>query len=114
MKIMLSKILKIKEVLEGIDFDGSVEISHYEAMKKPDRYVVWAEDAEGSSEEADDHKTNQSIQGTIDYYSKTDMDINVDKIQEALIGAHISFYLSSVQYEDETGYIHHEWIWEVA
>ena len=27
--------------------------------------------------------------------------------------AEISFALNSVQREDETGYIHYEWVWEV-
>ena len=25
----------------------------------------------------------------------------------------ISFYLNSVQYEDETGFIHFEWVWTI-
>lgn len=83
-------------------------------MHREDKYIVWAEDSEGSSVEGDDQKINQSIQGTIDYYTKQDMDENVDKIQTALTAARISFYLNSVQYEDETEYIHYEWVWEVA
>ena len=92
----------------------SDNVSHYEAFKKEDKYIVWAEDSEGSSVEGDDQKTNQSIQGTIDYYTKEDMDPKVDEIQKALVDACISFYLNSVQYEDETGYIHYEWVFEVA
>lgn len=83
-------------------------------MHREDKYIVWAEDSEGSSVEGDDQKINQSIQGTIDYYTKQDMDENIDKIQAALTAACISFYLNSVQYEDETEYIHYEWVWEVA
>lgn len=91
----------------------SDNVGHYEAFKKTDKYIVWAEDSEGSSVEGDDHKINQSIQGTIDYFTKEDMDPKIDEIQDALIGSCISFYLSAVQYEDETGYIHYEWVWEV-
>lgn len=91
----------------------SDSVSHYEAFKKTDKYIVWAEESEGSSVEGDDHKINQSIQGTIDYFTKEDMDPKIDEIQAALNGACISFSLNSVQYEDETGYIHYEWVWEV-
>ena len=107
---MRSKLMKISEILKTITDD----VSHYEAMHKKDRYIVWAEDSEGSSVEGDDKKINQSIQGTIDYFTKQDFDENVDKIQAALTAACISFYLNSVEYEDETEYIHYEWVFEVA
>lgn len=107
---MPSKLKIIPDTLKTI----SDNVSHYEAFKKEDKYIVWAEDSEGSSVEGDDQKTNQSIQGTIDYFTKKDMDEKVDEIQAALTNACISFYLNSVQYEDETGYIHYEWVFEVA
>lgn len=93
-------------------------VGHYEALNETDKYIVWAEDSEGSSVEGDDKKINQSIQGTIDYYTSEEFDENVDKIQESLNAACISFYLNSVQYEsideDGTGKIHYEWVFEVA
>lgn len=107
---MISKIKIIPDTLKEV----SDNVSHYEAFKKPDKYIVWAEDSEGDSVEGDNRKINQSIQGTIDYFTKEDMDPKVDEIQNALINAEISFYLNSVQYEEETQYIHYEWIWEVG
>ena len=107
---MNSKIKIIRDTLLKV----SDNVGHYEAMEKTDQYIVWAEDSEGSSVEGDDQKTNQSIQGTIDYFTKEDMDPKVDEIQAALVNACISFYLNSVQYEDETRYIHFEWVFEVA
>lgn len=107
---MRSKLMKIPEILKTV----TDNVSHYEAMNREDKYIVWAEDSEGSSVEGDDRKINQSIQGTIDYFTKQDMDENIDKIQAALTAACISFYLNSVQYEDETEYIHYEWVFEVA
>lgn len=107
---MRSKLKKIPEILKTV----TDNVSHYEAMGITDKYIVWAEDSEGSSVEGDDRKINQSIQGTIDYFTKQDFDENIDKIQAALTAACISFYLNSVQYEDETEYIHYEWVFEVA
>lgn len=107
---MLSKLRVIPEILKTVTDD----VYHYEAMKRLDKYIVWAEDAEGDSVEGDNAKINQSIQGTIDYYTKEDMDENVDKIQATLKDACISFYLNSVQHEEETEYIHYEWVFEVG
>lgn len=107
---MNSKIKIIRDTLLKV----SDNVGHYEAVEKTDQYIVWAEDSEGSSVEGDDQKANQSIQGTIDYFTKKDMDEKVDEIQATLTNACISFYLNSVQYEDETGYIHYEWVFEVA
>lgn len=107
---MFSKIKQIEELMLTV----TDSVFHYEAMNKPDWYIVYAEDSEGSSVEGDDRKINQSIQGTIDYFTKKDWDENVNKIQEVLKNARISFYLNSVQFEEETGYQHYEWVWEVG
>ena len=111
---MQDKIKIIPEILLEI----TENVGHYDVIHKTDKYIVWAEDSEGSSLEADNYKTEQSIQGTIDYFTKQEYDENVDKIQSALVANRISFYLNSVQYEspDEgyAGYIHYEWVWEVA
>ena len=106
---MLSKIKKIRDILLTV----SEDVYHYEAVQKKDKYIVYAEDMEGGSVEAGNRKVEQSIQGTIDYFTKTDWDETVDRIQEALKAACISFYLNSVQLEEETGYQHYEWVWEV-
>ena len=105
---MFSKIRQIEEILLTI----TDKVYHYEAMDSPDQYIVWAEEMEVSSVEGDDRKINQSIQGTIDYFTKSDWDENVEKIQKALKENCISFYLNSVQIEEDTGYQHYEWVWE--
>lgn len=90
-----------------------VPVSRFTAIKKPDKYIVWAEDGQGDSEWADGKMVNQAIQGTVDYYTKSESDANFDAIQNALNDAGISFRLNSIQYEDSTGFIHFEWLWEV-
>lgn len=111
---MQDKIKIIPEILLEI----TKNVGHYDVIHKTDKYIVWAEDSEGSSLEADNYKAEQSIQGTIDYFTKQEYDENVDKIQSALVAHRISFYLNSVQYESPdkgyAGYIHYEWVWEVA
>ncbi len=85
---------------------------HYEATHKPDKYIVWAEDTESSSIHADNHKAGQVIQGTIDYFTKMEYDPNMVSIQQKLNSIDIAWTLNSVQYEEETKYIHYEWVFE--
>lgn len=106
-----SKIFAIADALNAV----LEHVSHYESVDKTDQYAVWAEDGEGSSVSCDNKKKEQTITGTIDYYTLTEKDPNVDKIQESLNAFGISFYLNSVQTEDglEPGYTHFEWVWEI-
>ncbi|NLD81171.1 MAG: hypothetical protein GX642_08405 [Smithella sp.] len=91
-----------------------VPVSHYTASKQPDKYIVWAEDGQADSLWSDGRMQEQVVQGTIDYFTKTENDPKVAVIPNALIDADISFRLNSVQFEDETKYIHYEWIFEVV
>lgn len=88
-------------------------VGHFEAFKKKDQYIVWAEDGQGDAVWADNMMQQQTITGTIDYFTKIENDENMERIQEALNDAEICFKLNSVQYEGETGYIHYEWVWEI-
>lgn len=88
-----------------------VPVSHYAAHKQPDAYIVWAEDGQASAVWADGKMQEQAIAGTVDYFTKTEYDGNVALIQAALNGIDVSWRLESVQYEEITGYIHHEWSW---
>lgn len=103
------KLVDLRDLLLTITPDTF----HYHATKKPDKYIVWAEDGPGNSEHADDHMTEQAIQGTIDYFTKTEFDPNFDLIQQKLNSADITWKLNSIQHEEKTGYIHYEWVWEV-
>lgn len=88
-------------------------VYHYFATGQTGNYILWAEDGEGNSQGADDTKEYQSLQGTIDYFTKTEFDPVSNQIQDALNSADIAWKLNSVQHETDTGYIHYEWLWEV-
>lgn len=91
----------------------SDNVYHYEALNAKAPYIVWAEDNEVNQISADNKKTVQVIQGTIDLYTLNEKDELAEKIQSALNEMDISFSLNSVQYEDETTLIHYEWVFEV-
>ena len=87
-------------------------VSHY-ARLKSDRYFVWAEDARNDLI-SDGIHSETAVQGTTDLYTKIESDPWAEAFEQSLDAEGIAWYKSSVQYEEDTGYIHHEWIWEVA
>ena len=108
MMSLQSKLEPIGEMLAGI----STNTYHYwrSAPKGVKAYIVWAEDEEATSLNGNNLKLEQGIHGTIDYFTKTEFDETVDKIQQGLNELeNVSFRLNSVQFEDDTLFIHHEW-----
>lgn len=89
-------------------------VYHYTAQKTTGNYIVWAEDGQGNASHAENIMTTQTIQGTIDYFTKTEFDPVFDQIQEALNILDIAWSLNSIQFEEETGYIHYEWLFEAV
>ena len=105
----LQKIFEVgKALLTVLD-----DVNHYTAKGKNDRYAVWMEQGERSQLDGDNRKNEQTIYGSIDYLTKHEDDPNMGLIPNALSNAGISYMLLSVQYEEETEYIHYEWEWEV-
>lgn len=90
----------------------TTNVGHYEALKKTDRYIVWAEDGQFDALWSDDRMGVQIVEGTVDYFTRMEDDPNVDDIQAAL-NLVCMWRLSSVQYEDDTRYIHWEWVWRL-
>lgn len=88
-------------------------VGHYKAHKKTDKYIVWAEDG-GNSGHADNQNTTRTLSGTVDYFTKAESDPNVEAIEAALDNAKIAHRLNSIQYEDETGFVHYEFIFTVV
>lgn len=87
---------------------------HYTATKQSDKYIVWAEDNQADAVWADGKMQEQTIEGTIDYFTKMEYDPNVSLIQDALNDGNISWRLNSIQYEDDTRFIHYEWVFQVS
>ena len=76
-------------------------------------YIVWAEDGDNDLP-GDDRHAERAITGTVDLYTKTEGDTLREAIPGALEDIGASYYLNSVQYEEETGLVHYEWVWEVV
>lgn len=106
---MLSSLEGLKAVLLTV----SENFGHYEALDTSQPYGVWAEDGETANLDADNCKAGQTIEGTIDWFTKDEDDPVIAAIPNALNAARIGWELNSVQYEDETGYIHYEYLFRV-
>lgn len=86
-------------------------VSHVERLKS-DRYFVWKED--GSNDlVADGRHVERAPTGVTDLYSKMEFDPWADALGESLSDYGISWSLQSVDYEEETGFFHWSWDWEV-
>lgn len=85
------------------------ETYHYKRpQKKKGTFVIWAEQGEATSFEADNLKQEQLINVLVDCFTKDEYDPLLDRIQN-LLQQWGAWVLQSVQYEDETDYIHYEW-----
>lgn len=86
-------------------------VSH-SARLASDRYFVWQED--GSNDLAGDNGHGETaVTGTTDLYTKQEFDPWADALEGSLSSYGISWRLDNVQYEEDTGFYHYEWLWEV-
>ena len=124
--MLQTKLQKIAEALvdgltvtpEGSDTGVlTCQVYHYWRPNMTAPFVVWAEDGEDISLNADDRKQEQAITGYVDYYTKLEFDERVDAIQAIFyeLQGEIPFgwRLDSVQYEEDTNLIHFQWTWVV-
>ena len=87
----------------GLDF------AHYAWSKAPaGDYGTYAEDS-GNDLKADNIHTETGTDGYIHYFTRDDTGAPRTTIETALNSLMIPWYLNSVQYENDTGYIHYEW-----
>lgn len=106
-----NKLTKVRDALLTV----TASCYHYRRPAEVEKnYIVWQEDSEDESFDADNRKREQQIHGTIDYFTQTEFDPVADGIQNALETAGIGFRLKAVDYEDDTKLIHYEWeVWVV-
>lgn len=87
-------------------------VSHNERMKS-DRYFVWGETGQDDLEASNIH-AEKAVTGYTDLYTKQEFDPWKDQLEESFDANGIVWSLNSVQYEEETGFIHYEWYWSVV
>ena len=90
--------------------DVTDQVSHWERLRS-NRYFVWQEDGHNDLI-ADGVHVEGAMTGTTDLYTKKEFDPWVEAIQDSFDAHGISWYLNSVQHEEDTGFTHYEWVWE--
>lgn len=107
-----SKLRRLSGALTSIE---NLRVYHYWRPKMEPPFCVWAEDGENMSLWTGNHQAEQAVTGTVDYFTLTEFDPAVDAIQEAMNGLEGLYWrLESVQFEEDTNLIHHEWYWRVS
>lgn len=98
----------------GVAFAGiTPKCYHYWRPVKDVPCLIWAETGEENSFNAGNHKAEQAIVGTVDFFTKKEFDPLADQVQEVLDELGATWALDAVQYEDETNLIHMTWTWGV-
>lgn len=76
-------------------------------------YIVYGVDGDNNLF-AGNRRGEHADSGYIDLFTKDANDKLIEDIPAALDAAEVSFYLNSVQFEEETSLLHYEWRWECA
>lgn len=96
---------ELKQALE----DTGYQFAHFGWSKHPDGdYGVYAEE-QGADFVADGVHVEKGTNGYINYFTRDDSGTPKTVIENALNVLNIPWYLNTVQYENDTGYIHYEW-----
>lgn len=72
-----------------------------------DNYGVVSQD--GRNDMVSHIETSQT--GTIDWFSRDPESPIPATVEQILGGLGVSWYMNSLQYEDDTGFLHWEWVW---
>ena len=101
---------KLKRALDSTGY----AFAHFGWSKAPaGDYGVYAEDGENALEANNVH-AETVLQGTVDYFTRDDTDTPRATIEAALNSVPVAWYLNSIQFEEDSGYIHYEWVFEAV
>jgi len=91
-----------------------IPVYHFNGNQETGSYLVWQEEGQSDAVYADNKMTSQYIDGTIDYFTKTEFDTNFNLIQSKLNNGQLAWSLNNIDYDIESGYIHYEWRWTIG
>lgn len=89
--------------------------AHFGWSKAPDGdYGVFSEDGSNDLSAGNSH-AEAATEGTVDCFTRDDSGAPQRAIEAALESVEgLAWYLNSVQFEGDTGYIHYEWVFQLA
>lgn len=86
-------------------------VSHSFRMQS-DRYFVWREDG-ANDLVGDGVHAEGAVTGSTDLFTREEFDPWAEALGESLSSFGIAWSLRDVQFEEETGFYHYTWDWEV-
>lgn len=99
------------EKIKKAHLEVTDQVSHQVRMKS-DRYFVWQEDGTNDFLAGGRH-AERAVTGSTDLFSRLEYDPWAEAFEAAMDTEGISWRRNSVQFEEDTGITHYEWIWEV-
>ena len=99
------------ELIKALDKTG-LKFAHFGWSKAPSGdYGVYAEDGANDLVAGNLH-VEKVLQGTVDYFTRDDSGTPKRTIEAAMDSVPVAWYLNSIQFEPDSGYIHYEWVFE--
>lgn len=86
-------------------------VSHRQRMQS-ERYFVWQEDGANDLLAENVHAA-RAVTGSTDLFTKLEYDPWARELEQSFDARGISWSLRDVQFEEETGFVHYTWDWEV-
>lgn len=84
-------------------------VSHGQRLKSS-RYFVWQEDGADDFTAGNRH-VEKAVTGSTDLFTKREFDPWKDEFEASLNNSRLSWRLESVQFEEDAGFWHYEWVW---
>jgi hypothetical protein len=98
----------LNDLVEALE-DAGLAFAHYAWSKAPQGdYGTYAED-NGNDLVCDEHHVEKGTDCYLNYFTRDASGAPRITIETILNELRIPWYLNSVQYENDTGYIHFEW-----
>ena len=98
----------LNDLVEALE-DAGLAFAHFAWSKAPDGdYGTYAED-NGNDLVCDEHHVEKGTDCYLNYFTRDASGAPRITIETILNELRIPWYLNSVQYENDTGYIHFEW-----
>ena len=115
---MMSVQNRLEQFYQGLAMINSRCFHYFAPSGAKAPYIVWNEDSEDVSFNADNQKERQALSGFVEYFTKTEFDSTFDQIQMFLDNFQgISWTWEATQYGDPTNgddnLIHHTWSWRM-
>lgn len=101
------------EKIIAVHLQVTDKVSHGERMQS-ERYFVWQEDGAADCI-LDGRHAEKAVTGSTDLFTKQEFDPWKDQMEQAFDNApDILWRLNSIQFEEDTGFWHYEWLWTVV